>query len=85
MTPTAHPACVPPPAFHFKLCRMTLNLRASNQPIAEAIARAANHLNDLRENWLNPPEWTLRLPDKEILRPLLALNLQRAKAQDAIQ
>ncbi len=27
------------------------------------IARAAKRLNDLRENWLNPPEWTQRLPE----------------------
>ena len=27
---------------------------------AVAIARAAKHLNDLRERWLNPPEWTRR-------------------------
>ncbi|MDR1349503.1 MAG: class I SAM-dependent DNA methyltransferase [Zoogloeaceae bacterium] len=26
-------------------------------PIANAIAAAAIHLNQLRENWLNPPEW----------------------------
>jgi hypothetical protein len=30
---------------------------------AEAIARAAKRLNDLREAWLNPPEWTLRAPE----------------------
>ena len=30
---------------------------------AEAIAKAAKHLNDLRENWLNPPEWTDRIPE----------------------
>ena len=30
---------------------------------AEAIARAAKHLNDLRERWLNPPEWTRREPE----------------------
>ena len=30
---------------------------------AEAIARAAKHLNDLRERWLNPPEWTRRDPE----------------------
>lgn len=30
---------------------------------AAHIARAAKRLNDLRENWLNPPEWTLRLPE----------------------
>ncbi len=119
---------------------------------ATAIARAAKRLNDLRENWLNPPEWMQRLPeviplgmnaspypdrivprpghekelaertltklynqrpawldaahqaldaavaaaygwldyhadmaDEEILKRLLALNLQRAKAQGAIK
>lgn len=30
---------------------------------AERIARAAQRLNALRENWLNPPEWTQRLPE----------------------
>ncbi len=30
---------------------------------AEAIARAAKRLNDLREAWLNPPEWTQRMPE----------------------
>ncbi len=30
---------------------------------AERIAIAAKCLNDLRDNWLNPPEWTLRLPE----------------------
>ena len=30
---------------------------------AEAIARAAKRLNDLREAWLNPPEWTERVPE----------------------
>ena len=30
---------------------------------AEAIARAAKHLNDLRERWLNPPEWVRREPE----------------------
>ena len=33
------------------------------RPHAEAIARAANRLNDLRERWLNPPEWTARVPE----------------------
>ena len=31
--------------------------------MAEAIARAAKRLNDLREAWLNPPEWTQRVPE----------------------
>ncbi|MDI1239956.1 MAG: hypothetical protein PSV26_20940 [Polaromonas sp.] len=30
---------------------------------ADAIARAAKRLNDLREAWLNPPEWTQRVPE----------------------
>ncbi len=29
----------------------------------EAIANAAYSLNQRRENWLNPPEWTLRVPE----------------------
>lgn len=31
-------------------------------PQADAIAAAAKRLNELRENWLNPPEWTERIP-----------------------
>jgi N-6 DNA Methylase len=30
---------------------------------AEAIARAAKRLNDLRQLWLNPPEWSRREPE----------------------
>jgi hypothetical protein len=30
---------------------------------ATNIARAAHRLNTLRENWLNPPEWTQRVPE----------------------
>ena len=30
---------------------------APTGPIAERIAAAAKRLNDLRDNWLNPPEW----------------------------
>jgi hypothetical protein len=30
---------------------------------AAAIARAAKRLTDLREAWLNPPEWTERVPE----------------------
>ena len=39
------------------------DLPAAVRPHAEAIARAAKHLNDLRERWLNPPEWTRREPE----------------------
>ena len=37
----------------------TTNLKT----ISAKIATAAKHLNDLRENWLNPPEWTDRIPE----------------------
>ena len=39
---------------------------SSNSPVrasAENIAHAAKRLNDLREAWLNPPEWTQRMPE----------------------
>ena len=32
-------------------------------PVAEAIAAAAKRLDELRQNWLNPPEWTDRIPE----------------------
>jgi len=37
--------------------------RAATKTVATSIAQAAKRLNDLRENWLNPPEWTERLPE----------------------
>jgi hypothetical protein len=33
------------------------------RPHAEAIARAAHRLVALRDAWLNPPEWTERVPE----------------------
>ena len=36
---------------------------APTGPQADAIAAAARRLNDLRENWLNPAEWTSREPE----------------------
>ena len=36
---------------------------AEHQPAALAIAQAAQRLNALRENWLNPPEWVERVPE----------------------
>jgi type II restriction/modification system DNA methylase subunit YeeA len=47
---------------------------------SDAIAIAAQHLNQLRDNWLNPPEWTdwLRTPEEEQaaypLRPVAKLG-----------
>ncbi len=34
-----------------------------DNPHAEAIADAAKRLNDLRENWLNPPDLVKRVPE----------------------
>ena len=36
---------------------------APTGPAAEAIAAAAQRLNQLRENWLNPPEWVECVPE----------------------
>ena len=38
---------------------ISLSLREA----ASAIARAAHRLHSLRESWLNPPEWTQRIPE----------------------
>ena len=45
---------------------LTPNLPAgdyASDPRAEAIAAAARRLNELRENWLNPPQWVERVPE----------------------
>lgn len=45
---------------------LTLNIPAANyatNPCAQAIAQAARRLNELRENWLNPPQWVKRVPE----------------------
>ena len=35
----------------------------ADNPHAQAIATAAQRLNQLRNTWLNPPEWVKRLPE----------------------
>jgi hypothetical protein len=45
---------------------------------AETIARAAKQLNDLRERWLNPPEWTERIPE------VVPLGMDRSPYPDRI-
>ena len=45
---------------------LTPNIPASayaNDPRAQVIANAARKLNELRENWLNPPQWVERVPE----------------------
>ena len=38
-------------------------LPAPTRAHAQAIAQAAQRLDALRQNWLNPPEWTRRIPE----------------------
>lgn len=45
---------------------LTPNIPAQNyadNPHAQAIATTAQKLNELRENWLNPPEWVKKIPE----------------------
>jgi len=44
---------------------LTPNLQPEEytNPHAETIADAARRLNELRENWLNPPDWVERVPE----------------------
>ena len=66
---------------------LTLNLPASayaDDPHAQAIADAARRLNELRENWLNPPQWVDRVPevvpgypDRIIPKPEYAAELKK--------
>ena len=57
---------------------LTLDLQPSAQLHAEAIARAAHRLNALREAWLNPPEWTERVPE------VIPLGMQTSPYPDRI-
>ena len=43
-------------------CQVAIN-KVANRSDAVAIAIAAKRLNELREAWLNPPEWTQRVPE----------------------
>ncbi|MCC9000937.1 MAG: class I SAM-dependent DNA methyltransferase [Candidatus Contendobacter sp.] len=56
----------------------------ADDPHAQSIAAAAQKLNELRENWLNPPQWVDRLPevvpgypDRIIPKPEFAAELKK--------
>jgi hypothetical protein len=51
---------------------------AALQAAASRIAEAAKTLNDRREAWLNPPEWTVRVPE------VTPLGLDRSPYPDRI-
>jgi len=56
--------------------------KISNQALrnhAIAIAQAAKRLNDLREAWLNPPEWTHKVPE------VTPLGLDKSPYPDRIE
>jgi hypothetical protein len=57
----------PQTALASNLKRVAKSTAAAAEPTlrdhAIAIAQAAKKLNDLREAWLNPPEWTHRVPE----------------------
>jgi hypothetical protein len=64
LAPAAGPHPSPVPAGEgADAVRVPADLAPSVRPHAEAIARAAHALNALRERWLNPPEWTERVPE----------------------
>ena len=47
--------------------------------LAIQIANAAKHLNDLRNNWLNPSEWTYRVPE------VIPLGMDKSPYPDRIE
>ena len=56
-----HPAsALPRPGRHQQSGSQLASISVKSKAIE--IAKAAKHLNQLRENWLNPPEWTHRVP-----------------------
>jgi hypothetical protein len=59
-----------------------VGLRGANptyRDTAVRIAQAAKRLNDLRENWLNPPEWTRKVPE------VTPLGLDKSPYPDRIE
>ena len=66
------------PTYNAKSCFETFAFPVAQPEHAEAIARAAKHLNDLRERWLNPPEWTRREPE------VIPLGMERSPYPDRI-
>jgi len=40
-----------------------LRVQTAVLPFCDSIAQAAKRLDELRNNWLNPPEWVERIPE----------------------
>ncbi len=65
------------PLVHASGSSVAINIVAI-RAAAERIASAAQRLNTLREAWLNPPEWTQRVPE------VVPLGLERSPYPDRI-
>ena len=59
-------------------CSVPADLPPAVRPQAEAIARAAQRLVALRDAWLNPPEWSERVPE------VVPLGMERSPYPDRI-
>ncbi|MGB4358885.1 MAG: hypothetical protein WBJ19_00525, partial [Rhodoferax sp.] len=78
------PASVPAPAGQGSQTAnaSTSSARTAGTSVRQAaiqIASAAKKLNDLRENWLNPPEWTHKVPE------VTPLGLDKSPYPDRIE
>ena len=51
------------PRYNPTQCFQTFPFPKPSEKVAAAIAAAAKRLNELRENWLNPPEWVDVVPE----------------------
>lgn len=51
------------PTYNAESCFETFPFPQATHAQAELIAAAGRELNKLRDGWLNPPEWTARIPE----------------------
>ena len=84
------PASAPPPPGQSQRLSQSQNQRQGQPAIPQSnnaslknkatqIAQTAKRLNDLRENWLNPPEWTHKVPE------VVPLGLSQSPYPDRIE
>lgn len=66
------------PTYNAKSCFETFAFPDTGMEHSEAIAHAAQRLNELRERWLNPPQWTRREPE------VVPVGIERSPYPDRI-
>jgi type II restriction/modification system DNA methylase subunit YeeA/predicted RNase H-like HicB family nuclease len=66
------------PTYNAKSCFETFAFPDTGMEHSEAIAHAAQRLNELRERWLNPPQWTRREPE------VVPVGMERSPYPDRI-